>query len=127
MSQQDRYLPIPVWNAHTRQWEPVDYRRGQMLVTWPAGVDLIKLPEPLYHDNDAVQFVRDETCAREGVVRLVRLAGGGYGPFEIFEEVVNQCYYQADQLTYLVTARGHDHIIKERQILGKFVSHWRSC
>src|SRR3954470_6633529 len=98
MNQQDRYLPIPIWNAHTRQWEPVDYRHGQILVTWPVGVDLTKLPDPLYQDGDAVQFIRDETCAREGVVCLVRLAGGVYGPLEAFEEVVNQRYYQADQL-----------------------------
>src|SRR6266568_4101281 len=62
--------------------EPVDFRNGQKIVEWPDGFDPATLPDPHYHDGDRVQFVRDETCTREGTVRLVLLKGGVYGPLE---------------------------------------------
>jgi len=66
-----RYLPVPVWNNRIGQWEPLDFRQGQRVAAWPGGFDLARLPVPDYRDGDRVQFVRDETCAREGVVRMV--------------------------------------------------------
>lgn len=45
------------------------------MVAWPHGFRHELLPIPDYQEGDRVQFVRDETCAREGVVRLVLLQG----------------------------------------------------
>ena len=84
----DRYLPVPVWNNRVGQWEPVDFRHGQHVAAWPNGCDLARLPLPDYRDGDRVQFVRDETCTREGVVRMVLLRGGAYGPFDHVEELI---------------------------------------
>ena len=69
----ERYVPVPVWNGMIGQWEPVDFRNGQRVVSWPANFDATLLPIPEYSDGDRVQFVRDETCAREGTVRRVLL------------------------------------------------------
>jgi hypothetical protein len=66
----DHYLPVPAWNNRIGQWEPIDFRHGQRVVAWPDGFDPARLPVPDYQDGDRVQFVRDETCAREGVVRM---------------------------------------------------------
>ena len=84
----DRYLPVPVWNNRLGRWEPVDFRQGQRVTTWPDGLDPARLPQPEYRDGDRVQFVRDETCAREGVVRMVMLRGGAYGPLERVEKLI---------------------------------------
>jgi hypothetical protein len=73
----DRYLPVPVWNNRVGHWDPVDFQHGQHVAAWPNGFDIARLPLPDYRDGDRVQFVRDETCAREGVVRMVLLREGG--------------------------------------------------
>ena len=86
----DRYLPVPVWNNRLCQWEPVDFRHGQHVFAWPSSFDLARLPLPDYRDGDRVQFVRDETCAREGVVRMVLLRGGGYGLLDRVEALIQQ-------------------------------------
>lgn len=104
------------------KWEPVDFRNGQRVVTWPEGFDPALLPVPEYSDGDSVQFVRDETCTREGVVRRVLLRGGVYGPLEDQEEAIKRWYLDAENMMYIVTARGHDHRIKAWNILGRFVS-----
>lgn len=118
----ERYLPVPVWNGMLDKWEPVDFRNGQRVVTWPEGFDPALLPVPEYSDGDSVQFVRDETCTREGVVRRVLLRGGVYGPLEDQEEAIKRWYLDAENMMYIVTARGHDHRIKAWNILGRFVS-----
>jgi len=78
----DRYLTVPVWNNRVGHWEPIDFRHGQCVAAWPDGFDLARLPVPDYRDGDRVQCVRDETCACEGVVRMVLLRGGTYGPLD---------------------------------------------
>ncbi|GHO86223.1 hypothetical protein [Dictyobacter formicarum] len=118
----EKYLPIPVWNGTFNQWEAVDFRHGQRVVSWPEGFDPASLPVPEYSEGDRVQFVRDETCAREGVVRRVLLRGGMYGPVEDQEKAIQRQYLDPENITYIVTARGHDHTIKAWNILGRFVS-----
>lgn len=66
-------VPTPVWNSATGSWEPVDRRDGQRVTQWPDGFDPGCLPQPEYQEGEHVQFVRDETCAREGRVRRVLL------------------------------------------------------
>ncbi|GHO98625.1 hypothetical protein KSF_086730 [Reticulibacter mediterranei] len=68
-----------------------------------------------------MQFVRDETCAREGVICQVLLRGGAYGPLETQEDAIRRCYLDAENIL-IVTARGHDHRITAGNILGRFVS-----
>lgn len=121
----DRYLPVPVWNNRIGRWEPLDFRQGQRVTRWPDGFDLARLPRPDYRDGDRVQFVRDETCARAGVVRMVLLRGGAYGPLERVEDLIEQWYCQPESMVYIVTARGHDHRIGSSTILGRFVSRNR--
>jgi hypothetical protein len=121
----DRYLPVPVWNNRLGQWEPVDFRHGQLVTTWPDGFDPAQLPQPEYRDGDRVQFVRDETCAREGTVRMVMLRGGVYGSTNQVEDFIEQWYCQPESIVYIVTARGHDHRIGLSNILGRFVSRHR--
>ena len=121
----DRYLPVPVWNNSTGQWEPVDFRNGQKVVAWPDGFDPAKLPSPEYRDGDRVQFVRDETCTREGTVRAVLLRGGTYGPFDNLEEIIQSWYCDPGSMVYIVTARNHDHSIRPWNIIGRFVSRDR--
>ncbi|GLV56652.1 hypothetical protein KDH_34910 [Dictyobacter sp. S3.2.2.5] len=118
----EKYLPTPVWNGALNQWEAVDFRRGQRVVSWPEGFDAASLPSPEYSKGDRVQFVRDETCAREGVVRRVLLRGGVYGPMEDQDRAIQRWYLDPENITYIVTARGHDHTIKSWNILGRFVS-----
>ena len=118
----ETYLPVPVWNSSKGMWESVDFRQGQCVVNWPRGFDPTLLPVPEYSDGDRVQFVRDETCTREGVVRRVLLRGGAYGPLESQDEAIRRCYLDAENMTYIVTARGHDHHLKAWNILGRFVS-----
>ena len=122
----ERYLPVPMWNNTRGCWEPVDFRNGQKVVSWPQGFDPSKLPFPEYCDGDRVQFVRDETCAREGTVRMVLLRGGVYGPLDNLEELIEQWYCDPDNITYIVTARGHNHMLRGWNILGRFVSLDRS-
>ena len=121
----DRYFPVPVWNNRVGQWEPIDFRHGQRVAAWPDGFDPARLPLPDYRDGDRVQFVRDETCAREGVVRMVLLRGGAYGPLDRVEALIEQWYCSPESLRYIVTARGHDHTIHPDTILGRFVSRNR--
>ncbi|GER86241.1 hypothetical protein KDW_04030 [Dictyobacter vulcani] len=121
----ERYLPVPVWNNMLGKWDPTDFRNGQRVVTWPTDFEPATLPVPEYVDGDRVQFVRDETCAREGVVRRVFLSGGVYGPLESVETAIQRFYLDAENITYIVTARGHDHRIKGWNILGRFVSRER--
>jgi hypothetical protein len=121
----DRYLPVPVWNNRIGQWEPIDFRHGQRVAAWPNGFDPARLPLPDYRDGDRVQFVRDETCAREGVVKMVQLRGGAYGSLERVEALIEQWYCQPESMIYMVTARGHDHRIRSSTILGRFVSRDR--
>ncbi|HLZ63402.1 MAG TPA: hypothetical protein VKR06_41235 [Ktedonosporobacter sp.] len=118
----ERYLPVPIWNSAIGGWEPIDSRGGQRMVSWPNGFNPLVLPIPEYINGDHVQFVRDETCAREGIIRRVSLRGGVYGPLENQDEVIRRWYLNADEITYIVTARGHDHRIKGWNILGRFVS-----
>ena len=118
----EKYLPTPVWNSALNQWEAVDFRHGQRVVNWPEGFDAASLPVPEYSEGDRVQFVRDETCAREGVVRRVLLRGGMYGPVEDRANAIQCWYLDPENITYIVTARGHDHTIKAWNILGRFVS-----
>jgi hypothetical protein len=118
----DCYLPVPVWNNRVGQWEPIDFRHGQRVAAWPDGCDLARLPLPDYRDGDRVQFMRDETCAREGVVRMVLLRSGAYGPLDQVEALIGQWYCSTESLRYIVTARGHDHTIRPCNILGCFVS-----
>ena len=121
----DHYLPVPVWNNRIGQWEPLDFRQGQRVAAWPDGFDLARLPVPDYRDGDRVQFVRDETCAREGVVRMVLLRGGAYSHLDQVGALIEQWYYDPESLRYIVTARGHDHTIRPDTILGRFVSRNR--
>jgi len=123
----DRYLPVPMWNNTHGQWEPVDFRNGQKVVEWPEGFDPATLPVPEYRDGDRVQFVRDETCTREGTVRLVLLKGGEYGPLERLEDVIQQRYCNPDNIIYIVTARNHDHQLRPWNIVGRFVSYGRGA
>jgi len=118
----ERYLPVPMWNNTLGEWEPVDFRNGQKVVEWPQGFDPGTLPFPEYRDGDRVQFVRDETCTREGIVRLVLLKGGNYGPLDRVEDIIKKWYCDPDNITYIVTARNHDHTIHPWNILGRFVS-----
>ncbi len=118
----ERDVSVPIWNSISGSWEPVDFRNGQRVVQWPSGFNPQSLPIPEYHEGDRVQFVRDETCAREGTVRLV-LFQGDISRFQ--EEPGHATQYPdwaADNIIYIVTARGHDHRIKASQILGHFVS-----
>lgn len=115
-------VPVPVWNCMMRCWEPVDFRNGQRVVGWPEGFDPSVLPIPEYQDGDRVQFVRDETCAREGVVRCVLFQGDlrdVKGPQVGASPLRSSA---ADPITYIVTARGHDHRLKAWNILGRFVT-----
>ena len=121
----DHYLPVPVWNNRIGQWEPLDFRQGQRVISWPNGFDPARMPLPDYRDGDRVQFVRDETCAREGVVKMVLLRGGAYSPLERVEALIEQWYCQPESMVYIVTARGHDHRIRSSTILGQFVSRHR--
>ena len=121
----DCYLPVPVWNNRIGQWEPLDFRQGQCVTEWPDGLDLARLPQPDYRDGDRVQFVRDETCTREGVVKMVLLCGGVYGPLDRVEPLIEQWYCSTESLRYIVTARGHDHTLRPDTILGRFVSRNR--
>jgi hypothetical protein len=118
----ERYLPVPVWNNTLGTWEPVDFRNGQKVTTWPAGFDPDQLPSPEYRDGDRVQFVRDETCARDGRVKMVMLQGGSYGSFEERDRIIEQRYCHPDAIIYIVTARNHDHQIRSWNILGRFLS-----
>ena len=118
----ERYLPVPLWNNTLGQWEPVDFRNGQKVVEWPPGFDPNTLPFPEYHDGDRVQFIRDETCTREGIIRLVLLQGGTYGPRDSVEDLIKKWYCDPDNITYIVTARNHDHSIHSWNILGRFIS-----
>jgi len=102
----DRYLPVPVWNNRIGQWEPLDFRQGQRAAAWPGGFDLARLPVSDYRDGDHVKFVRDETCAREGMVRMVLLRGGTYNPLDQVEVLIEQWYCDPESLRYIVTARG---------------------
>ncbi|HCI78490.1 MAG TPA: hypothetical protein DHW02_02230 [Ktedonobacter sp.] len=95
-------------------WEPVDFRNGQQVVKWPDGFNPQLLPIPEYNEGDRVQFVRDETCAREGTVRQVLFQGDMLH--------LQHLALDADAIIYIVTARGHDHRIKASSILGRFVS-----
>ena len=121
----DQYLPVPVWNSRLACWEPVDFRHGQHVTSWPDGFDPADLPQPEYRDGERVQFVRDETCAREGVVRIVMLRGGAFSPFERVERLIEQWYCRPESMVYIVTARGHDHRIHADTILGRFVARQR--
>ncbi|QBD83106.1 hypothetical protein EPA93_46955 [Ktedonosporobacter rubrisoli] len=119
----DRYLPVPMWNNRTGQWEPVDFRHGQKVVAWPTDFDPSRLPAPEYRDGDRVQFIRDETCTREGVVRMVLLRGGTFGAFDSLAALFNIWYCDPENITYIVTARNHDHAIHAHNIIGRFVSY----
>jgi len=118
----ERSGPVPVWNSTMGRWEPIDFRNGQRVVAWPHGFSPQLLPIPEYHEGDRVQFVRDETCARDGAVRLV-LYQGDISRFQAEQgAAMKRPNLDADDIIYLVTARGHDHRIKASHILGRFVS-----
>lgn len=117
-----RGVLVPMWNSTIGRWEPVDFRDGQRVVQWPYDFRHELLPIPGYQEGDRVQFVRDETCAREGTVRRVLFQGDISGFQEKLGEVIPCPSLDADDITYIVTARGHDHRITASQILGRFVS-----
>ena len=118
----ERSVPIPVWNSTIDSWEPIDFRNGQRVVEWPHGFSPQLLPIPEYQEGDRVQFVRDETCARDGAVRLV-LFQGDVSRFQEEQGEVMKCpNLDADDIIYLVTVCGHDHRIKASHILGRYVS-----
>src|SRR5256885_6730752 len=71
----ERSVPVSVWNSTMGGWEPIDFRNGQRVVEWPHGFSPQLLPIPEYQEGDRVQFIRDETCARDGTVRLVLFQG----------------------------------------------------
>jgi hypothetical protein len=112
----ERY--VLVWNSLTRCWELVDFHHGQRVVPWPAGFDAGWLPVPEYEVGDRVQFVRDETCAREGVIHHILFDRS----LEEWGEDRGRETCSADQIIYIITARGHDHRIRASNILGRFVS-----
>ena len=58
-----------------------------------------------------MQFVRNEICAREGVVRMVMLRGGAYGLSDQGEDLIEHWYCQPENMVYILTARDHDHRI----------------
>jgi hypothetical protein len=103
-------------------WEPTDFRNGQQVVEWPQGFRQELLPIPEYHEGDRVQFVRDETCARDGTVRLVLFQGDISRVQAEQGEAIKRPNLGADDIIYLVTARGHDHRVNASHILGRFVS-----
>ncbi len=109
---------VPVWNSLRRIWEPVDFHNRQRVVPWPADFDPGWLPVPEYEEGDRVQFVRDETCAREGVIHRILFERS----LEELREDRERGACMADQIIYIVTARGHDHRIRASNILGRFVS-----
>jgi hypothetical protein len=117
-----RSFPVPVWDNAADRWEAVDFQQGQRVVDWPADFDARQLPVPAYHEGDRVQFVRDETCAREGVVRLVLFQQETTRSLETRDTLDKPWYLDAEHILYIVTARGHDHRIREWNILGRFVS-----
>ena len=92
------------------------------MVEWPHGFSPQLLPIPEYQEGDRVQFIRDETCARDGTVRLV-LFQGDISRFQAEQgAAMKPPNLDADDIIYLVTARGHDHRTKASHILGRFVS-----
>ncbi len=118
----ERSVLVPVWNSIKGSWEPIDFRNGQRVVEWPHGFRQELLPIPEYHEGDRVQFVRDETCAREGTVRLVLFQSDISRLQAEQGEAMKRPNLGADDIIYLVTARGHDHRVKASHILGRFVS-----
>jgi len=92
------------------------------VVEWPQGFRQELLPIPEYHEGDRVQFVRDETYARDGTVRLVLFQGDISRVQAEQGEAIKRPNLGADDIIYLVTARGHDHRVKASHILGRFVS-----
>jgi hypothetical protein len=118
----DRYLPVPVWDNRVGQWEPIDFLHGQHVTARPDRFELTQLPLPDYRNENRVQFVREETRAREGVVRMVLLRGGAYGPLDQVEELIQQWYCNPVSIVYIVAARGHDHTIRPWNMLGLFGS-----
>ena len=118
----ERNVSIPVWNSKSGSWEPVDFRNGQRVVEWPDGFNPQLLPIPEYIEGDRVQFIRDETCAREGTIRLI-LFQGNIAHFQEGQSISQQSPSpDTDDIIYVVTARGHDHRIKASYILGRFIS-----
>lgn len=113
------HIPVPVWNRNTGAWEPVDFSDGQRVVQWSAGFRQECLPVPEYQEGDRVHFVRDDCCAREGMIRLVLFQGKWSGGREL-DGVPHRL--NADDIVYIVTARGHDHRVRAAQILGRFFS-----
>lgn len=113
-------VPVPVWNGRLGRWEAVDFRNGQRVVAWPDGFEPQLLPLPEYQEGDRVQFVRDETCAREGTVRLALFQGDISRLREGRDRMGREP--DADEIVYIITARGHDHRVKASAILGRFLS-----
>jgi len=56
------------------------------------------------------------------VIRRVLLQGGMPSPLEERDTMIKRWYLDPNNITYIVTARGHDHRIKAENILGRFVS-----
>ena len=118
----ERSVPVPVWNSTKGSWEPIDFWNGQRLVEWPHGFRQELLPIPEYQEGDRVQFVQDECCARDGTVRLVLFQGDISRLQAEQGEAMKRPNLGADDIIYLVTARGHDHRVKASHILGRFVT-----
>ena len=118
----ERSVPVPVWNSTKGSWEPIDFWNGQRVVEWPQGFRQELLPIPEYQEGDRVQFVRDETCARDSTVRLVLFQGDISRVQKEQGEAIKRPNLGADDIVYLVTARSHDHRVKASHILGRFVA-----
>jgi hypothetical protein len=117
-----RPIPVLVWNSIKGSWEPIDFWNGQRLVEWPHGFRQELLPIPENQEGDRVQFVRDESCAREGTVHLFLFQGDISRMQAEQGEAIKRSNLGADDIIYLVTTRGHDHRVKASHILGRFVS-----
>ncbi len=111
-------IPVPVWNTLAGDWEPVDFWNRQRVTQWPPGFNPHWLPTPEFQEGDRVQFVRDETCAREGIVRRVLFQGD----LASLQDTTTRGFKLSDHIIYIVTARGHDHRVRASSILGRFVS-----
>ena len=104
MAERDRV--VPVWNSMIGRLPPADFRNGQHVVEWPHGFRQELLSFPEYQERDRVQFVRDETCAREGVVRLALLQCDLSGFQDEQGEAMKWQHLDADDIIYIKPRHG---------------------
>jgi hypothetical protein len=70
-------------------------------MVWPHGFRQELLPIPEYQEGDRVQFVLDESCARDGTVRLVLFQGDISRMQAERGEAIKRSNLGADDITYL--------------------------